>query len=318
MTSNPQSSPPRKDRPWHIHCLPDDRSIEVSAEQTILDASLAAGIPHTHVCGGRARCSTCRVMVLEGLEHCSPRNAAEERLTRHLGLDCSIRLACQTRISGDIRMRRLVLDCEDETLAQDAVRDVSRSSTGEEKTLAILFADIVGFTTFAESFPPYDIIHTLNRYYHLAGRVVRHHNGSINSYAGDGFMALFGLENPEGIAEAAVRAGLGILEVADKLNDYVAPLYDWKFSVRIGVHCGEAVVGALGAKDNQHFTVIGDAVNFASRIEAANKQSGTNFLVSEQVAAQTGHIFNLRPLSARKIAGKSGVHKLFEVMMRHP
>ena len=297
-----------------IHYSPDSRDLESLPGQTILEASLAGGIPHTHACGGHARCSTCRIMVLEGLDKCSPRNAAETKLARHLGFDCSVRLACQTRVAGDVSVRRLVLDCEDETLAKDSAHNVSRGSAGEERNLAVLFADIAGFTAFAEALPPYDVIHTLNRYYHLVGNVVRHHGGTINNYAGDGFMAVFGLENPEDASAQAVRAGLGIIEAMEKLNSYIGPLYGRKFAVRVGLHCGEVVVGALGATDNRHLTVIGDTVNFASRLEAANKQTGTTFLVSREVAAKVGSHFQLRPLSARKIAGKTGLHELFEVL----
>lgn len=252
-------------------------------------------------------------MVIEGFKKCSPRNAAEKKLARHLGFDCSVRLACQTHVTGDVSVRRLVRDCEDEELAKEAAHDVSHGSAGEERNLAILFADIAGFTAFAEALPPYDVIHTLNRYYHLVGDVVRRHDGTINSYAGDGFMALFGLDKEEGAAAAAVRAGLGIVAAMDKLNGYIGPLYGREFAVRVGVHFGEVVVGALGARDNQLLTVIGDTVNFASRLEAANKQTGTAFLVSRKVATQLGRSFQLRALPAQKIAGKSGQHELFEV-----
>ena len=304
----------RRIKAARIHHLPESLDVGAEPGQTILEASLAAGIPHTHACGGHARCSTCRVMVLEGLQRCSPRTAAEEKLARHLGFDCSVRLACQTRVVGNVSVRRLVLDCEDETLAKEAAHDVARGSAGDERTVAILFADIAGFTAFSEALPAYDVIHTLNRYYHLVGQVVCRHGGTINNYAGDGFMALFGLDKPEDAAADAVRAGLGIIGAMDKLNAYIGPLHGRKFAVRVGVHCGEVVVGALGAKDNQHLTVIGDAVNFASRLEAANKQAGTALLVSRDVVRQIGRSFKVRPLPARKIAGKSGMHELYEVL----
>jgi adenylate cyclase len=97
-----------------IHYLPDDCTIEISDAQSILEASLAAGVPIAHACGGQARCSTCRVMVLEGMEHCSARSPEEEKLSHHLGFGCSVRLACQTRVHGPVRLRRLILDWEDE------------------------------------------------------------------------------------------------------------------------------------------------------------------------------------------------------------
>src|SRR5262245_23331895 len=96
-----------------ISCLPDEQSLNIQSAETILQASLRGGIPHTNVCGGHARCSTCRVLILEGLEHCAPRNAREQALATRLGFDSSIRLACQATITGDVTLRRLVLDDED-------------------------------------------------------------------------------------------------------------------------------------------------------------------------------------------------------------
>ncbi len=84
-----------------LYYLPDERYIEVDETDTILTSSLYAGIPHTHVCGSSARCSTCRVWVLEGLEYCSPRNDAEENLAKRLCFDPKMRLACQTQILGE-------------------------------------------------------------------------------------------------------------------------------------------------------------------------------------------------------------------------
>lgn len=297
-----------------IFHAPEGVAVDVKREQTVLEASLDGGIPLTHACGGQARCSTCRVLVLEGLENCISRTAEEEKLARHLGFDCSVRLACQTRVSSDVRVRRLVMDCDDENLASEAARSPADSSAGEEKQLVILFADIAGFTAFAESLPPYDVIHTLNRFYHLVGEAMTREGGTINSYAGDGFMALFGLEGADNTAAAAVRAGLEIVDAMNKLNGYVDTLYGRRFGVRIGIHCGEVVVGALGARDNQHLTVIGDAVNFASRLEAANKQTGTSILVSGEVAAQLGPEFRTCALPAIEVPGKSGFHQVFEVL----
>ncbi len=298
----------------HIHHLPDDRKIDVSGDQTILDASLAAGVPLTHACGGQARCSTCRVMVIEGLENCSSRTPQEEQLSRHLGFDCSVRLACQTRVAGDVRVRRLILDCEDESLAREAVQSASDVSSGEEKDIAILFADLAGFTAFSESLPPYDVIHTLNRYYRHVGEIVARNHGVINSYAGDGFMALFGLENEADAPLDAVRAGVGILQAVDRLKGYLVPLYGCGFSVRVGAHYGPVVLGALGSCDNRHVTVIGDAVNFASRVEAANKITGTRFLVSREIRDRVAGRVESRPLPALDIPGKSGKYDLFEVL----
>src|SRR5580698_5723537 len=105
---------------------------------TLLEASLAAGIPHVHACGGNARCSTCRVMVHDGLENLSPRNAAEQTLALRKGLGETIRLACQTRAKGDCRVRRLVIDDQD---ADAVIAASSTRASGRELKMAILFTD---------------------------------------------------------------------------------------------------------------------------------------------------------------------------------
>jgi adenylate cyclase len=108
----------------NLYYLPDEQTVQAQALDTILDCSLAAGIPHISICGGNARCSTCRVSVLEGLEDCKPRNQAEQAIAKQLGLDDRIRLACQTRVtgSGKIKLRRLTLDHEDLEVLDEQIR----------------------------------------------------------------------------------------------------------------------------------------------------------------------------------------------------
>ena len=106
----------------HISYLPDDQDVDIRPTETILQASLRAGIPHTHVCGGEARCSTCRVLIVEGLEHCGPRNAREQALATRLGFDAAIRLACQTRNHRASPARR------SHSRAKSEKRDTRRSS----------------------------------------------------------------------------------------------------------------------------------------------------------------------------------------------
>jgi adenylate cyclase len=303
-----------------IHYLPDDRAIEIDDDDIILEASLRAGIPHTHACGGSARCSTCRVLIVEGLEFCSPRNSAEDELANKLRLEPEIRLACQTQVAGGkVILRRLAIDSEDlETFNDEIAGNLISAPVGQEKKIAILFADIRGFTAFAESLLPYDVIYILNRYFQKMGYVINRNGGMINNYMGDGFMALFGLENSEKAAEQAVRAGVEMLEELDKLNPYFETLYSHRLRIGIGIHCGLAVVGNLGAKKNQTVTAIGDAVNFASRIEAANKQVGTSLLISEETYQEIKDLAIVNQCVSVKIPGKSGEYPLYEVVGMPP
>ncbi|MBD2461964.1 adenylate/guanylate cyclase domain-containing protein [Oscillatoria sp. FACHB-1407] len=300
-----------------IYYLPDEQLVQVAETETILESSLCAGIPHTHVCGGSARCSTCRVWVLEGLEHCAPRNDAEESLAKRLQFDSRIRLACQTQVCGEgrVTVRRLALDVEDiEMIDQQVNSKTKLTSIGEEKQLAVLFADLRGFTTFSEALPAYDVIYVLNRYFKRMGRVIERYGGIINNYMGDGLMALFGVDSSDRAAERAVMAGVEMQKAMQRLNAYLDSLYHRQLRIGIGIHYGNVVIGAVGASlQSQRMTAIGDAVNFASRIEAANKTLGTTLLISEETYAQVKDLVSVKQQWQVEIPGKSGEYTLYEI-----
>ena len=301
-----------------IRILPDDVLIESAPGETLLDVSLRGGIAHAHACGGHARCSTCRVEVTDGLDACAPRTAAEQALAERLGFTPQLRLACQTTANNSVTMRRLILDDDDIALADQRARATTDFVAGEERTLAILFTDIREFTAFSEQLPPHDVVHVLNRYFHAMGREVSRFGGCIDNYMGDGFMALFGLresEETEGSAALhAVQAGLAMLKTMDALKPYLETAYGRSFDMRIGIHFGEAVVGSVGAIGRERVTAIGDAVNFASRIESANKVSGTRLLISEALYARLGPQLRIGQSIHVSIHGKSGEYALYEVV----
>lgn len=302
----------------YIYYLPDDRLVEIKEAETILETSLCAGIPHTHVCGGSARCSTCRVWVLDGLDLCAPRNDAEQALARRLHFDPKIRLACQTQVFGEgrITLKRLAIDVEDvEIIDRQLHNKVATGAIGEEKQIAILFADLRGFTSFSEALPAYDVIYVLNRYYNRMGKVIDRYGGIINNYMGDGLMALFGWDNPDRAAERAVRAAVEMQQAMTSFNTYLDVLYHRTLKIGIGIHYGQVVVGAVGASSqNMHMTAIGDAVNFASRIESANKALDSSLLISEETYNQVRDIATINRRCRVEIPGKSGEYSLYEVV----
>ena len=298
-----------------ITYLPDNKRVEAEEGETILQTSLRLGIPHTHVCGGNARCSTCRVIILDGLENCTSRNSLEQGLAKRLNFSPQIRLACQTLITGDVTLRRLVLDEKDVELTSQLTPDKTPIYAGEEKKIAILFADIRKFTEFSESLPPYDVIHVLNRYFDQMGKVINQHGGYIDNYMGDGLMALFGADDTQEATLRAVSAGLGMLEAVDQFRAYLENIYAMSFRIGIGIHYGDAVLGSIGAKDGRRMTAIGDAVNFASRIEQANKEYGTQMLVSEHAYDEVRqHVRVGREFTDSVLKGKSGRYKLYEIV----
>lgn len=297
-----------------VRYMTDRRAVDTSKEETLLQTSLREAIPHAHACGGQARCSTCRVFVMSGIEYCSPPNDREQAMSERLHFGSQIRLACQTRVSGDVEIRRLVLDEEDEELTDQLGAKVAPAPVGEEKLLAILFADIRGFTSFAERLPPYDVVHVLNRYFHQVGQAITRCGGEINNYIGDGLMALFGLDGESDAAMNAIRAGLDMLDAVERLRPYLENVYTQSFQIGIGVHLGEVVIGSIGHDQTRRMTAIGDAVNFASRIESANKQAGTRFLISEETFDEVKDRVQIGKTVELPLAGKTGCYTLYEVV----
>ena len=236
-----------------------------------MELALEHGFDVAHICNGNARCSTCRVLVLEG--DLPARNEAEEELADHLGFPSHIRLSCQLQADRDMRLRCVIKDKTDQKL-------LNQSNNAEERPLAILFSDIRSFTTFSERHLPYDIVHILNRYFLTMGEAIYNHQGQIDKYMGDGIMALFGLEGDEHPAVLAYRAALEMQEKLLKFNEYLADVFDEHFQVGIGIHFGNVVVGDLGHPKSVSYTAIGDSVNVAARIESATK-GVSSLLVSE-------------------------------------
>jgi len=259
----------------------DHRVVELMAGKTLLEHSQAHGIEHAHVCQGNARCSTCRVEVLEGLEHLGPRNEPEAKLANKLAFAPEVRLACQVRPSGPVRVRRLIRDDLD-------LRLLPASDRARELRLAILFADVRSFTPFSERHVPHDVVHILNRYFEAMGGAVLRHGGVIDKYLGDGLMALFGVEDEPGpeCCDAAVTAAGEMLIRLIPFNGYLRRHFDEEFQIRIGIHYGRAVVADLGHSEYRHRTAIGDAVNVAARVEAATKEAGVPLLITNDVMAQ--------------------------------
>ena len=291
----------------------EDKTVEATSSETILQASLRSAIPHAHACGGRARCSTCRVQVAEGLEYCTPRNTPEHDMAARLHFSPEIRLACQTTVSGDVTLRRLVLDDEDIRLTEQPNSSFAPAPIGEEKELAILFADIRGFTPFAERLLPYDVVHVLNRYFRAVGRAIVDCGGRIDNYMGDGLLALFGIDGAKDAPRQAVRAALAMIAAVEELKPYVQTIYGRSFEIGIGVHYGCVIVGAIGAQDMTRVTAIGDSVNLAARIEAVTKRLGVRLLVSQQTREALGSDVTVASTHRVELAGKTGEYSLYEI-----
>jgi adenylate cyclase len=293
---------------------PDGITVEVRPGETLLDAALRAEIPHAHACGGDGVCSTCRVLVVDGLEHCTERTGHEEALVRELRFTPATRLACQTGTTGDVVVRRLVVDARDVQFA-DARRQPGPRAVGEERRLAVLFADLRSFTPLTDALLPYDVIYILRRCFTDAFEIVAQRHGEVTSFMGDGLMAVFGLERPEQAATDAVRAGLDLLAMVKRRTPRFEALYQRAIEMNIGIHVGPTIVGDVGSiAGSPVFTAVGDTVNVARRIEEANKRTGTRLLVSGALAAEAGAVLHTGEAFRVELTGKPGRHDVIEVV----
>lgn len=264
-----------------------DRSVRVDEGQSILEAALQAGIPHYHACGGNAQCSTCRILVRDGVEYLNEPNEAEKALKTNIPLPPNVRLACQTQVQGSpVRIRRMIRDETDIALYIDDNGDELAPEIGKEQQLALFFLDIRNFTPFIEAYLPFDVIHIMRRLFTFFRRCIECCDGSIIETAGDGFYAVFGLNHNDLAAATshAVQAGFSILEEIERFNkQYLEVHFNHQFEIGIGVHVGKVIVGNIGIGINDHLSVMGLPVNIASRLQAATRKLNNTFIVSDDV-----------------------------------
>jgi adenylate cyclase len=264
---------------------PDGRAIEVLRGTSVLEASRLARIPHASVCGGRGRCSTCRVRVRAALPGLPPPSEEEQRVLDRIGARRNVRLACQLRPNVPVEVTPLLPHFAH---AADGARRVDLAE-GSEREIAVLFADIRGFTALAEGRLPYDIVFILNRYFDAMGRAIEQAGGRLDKFIGDGVMALFGIERDGDSAcrEALAAARLMSLHLAD-LNAALRGELAEPLRIGIGIHAGPAIVGEMGYGAAAALTAIGDAVNTASRLETLTKSYQCELIVSDEVIARAG------------------------------
>lgn len=292
--------------------LPDDLCTQPERTgQSLLEISLAAGVDHTHACGGVGKCSTCRVMVLQGAEPLPARNPTEQALAQKLGFGPEIRLACQTVPQGDLTVRRLVIDDEDLEIIHFRLTAPALPKIGVEKELAIVFVDLRNFTPFSEALPAYDVMHLLERFFFLCGQQVGKAGGWIDNFMGDGFLALFDGENPKERCQKALQAAQGILAAMPGFNHYLAKVAPRFLKLGIGVHYGHLIQGEIGVGEAMREIVIGDAVNTAARIESATKVLERPLLVSEEVKDLLTPQWQFEKVGEVTLKGKQGLFPLF-------
>ncbi len=264
---------------------PGGKSVMVPAGFTVLEASRKAGIPHASVCGGRGRCTTCRVRVTRGLDSLSPPSPEESRVLGEVAIDPAVRLACQLRPTRNISVIPVIPVAGGTRPALDHKTVIA----GHEQEIAVLFADLRGFTRIAEHKLPYDVVFLLNRYFDVVGDAIELAGGTANQFTGDGVMALFGLEvQPRDGSRQALMAACEMVRGLSALSASLAEVLHEPLRVGIGIHTGQAVVGHMGHGVARYLTAVGDTVHVASRLEELTKEYGCTLIISDAVADRAG------------------------------
>ncbi len=278
-------------RPWRerrhgtVRLTYPDRVIRVVRGLSVLEASLRNNIPHAHVCGGRGRCSTCRIRILGDAEALPPASAAEQAVLDRIAAGPGVRLACQLRPDRDIAFVPLLS-------ASVSVSDLRRGSPlgfGDERYLVLMFVDMRGSSRLAEKRLPYDTVFIINQFLNAVSRGVIAAGGQPNQVLGDGLLALFGLDtSPATACRQAVEACAKIAANVASLNLALSHGVNEPIRFGIGINAGTTVAGDIGYERHAQFTVIGDPVNVAARLETLTKTIGCEVLMSEDVFEQAG------------------------------
>ncbi len=278
------------------------RSVQAIRGMTLLDVSRMHGIPHASVCGGRGRCSTCRVRISRGLDNLPEPDEAEAKVLHRISAPPNVRLACQTRVIDDLEITPLL---PPHKTGLDETRGGPSYLQGRELEIAVLFADIRGFTTLSEERLPYDVVFILNRYFAEMGAAIEGAGGRIDKFIGDGIMALFGVNgDPEEGARQAVAAARDMALRLVDLNESLAGDLETPLRIGIGLHLGPAIVGEMGYGRVRGVTAVGDTVNTASRLEALTKEFGVQLIVSEALAEASGVDFRRYPSHRIEVRGR--------------
>lgn len=223
-----------------------------------------------------------------------------------------------------------VLDARDRRFVQDALgRYTSRELVdelvahpeklslewGEKREMSVYFSDIAGFTSISETVEPLRMVALLNDYLTRMTDIVLEHHGVVDKYIGDAVMAFWGAPlDSEDHAFQAVSAALAMKRVCDEQREHWKAEYGVEVYARAGVNSGVAVAGNMGSKHKYNYTVMGDMVNLAARLEGANKPYGTYLMISEHTRAATRGRFELRTLDFLAVKGKEEPVVVYEVL----
>lgn len=266
---------------------PDGGIVSVEPGTSVLEASRLTSRPHLSICGGRGRCSTCRVKVTAGADGQPEPSTLEKSTLERIGAPPNVRLACQFRPNHDLTVSP-VLRATAESGRASAARD---HAGGRERQLAVLFCDLRDFTRLSEEKLPFDTMFLLNRYFEMIGEAVEQSGGVIDKFIGDGALILFGLN--DGYRTACIKAITAAVRISQGIEDLNRTFKgELKSPLRIamGMHGGPAIIGRVGYGEISELTVVGDTVNTASRLEGIAKEHDAELAISATILDGAGMV----------------------------
>lgn len=281
---------------------PGAQIVDVAKGHSVLEASRIGGIPHASVCGGRGRCSTCRIRIGRHEAPLPEAKEDERKVLSRIRAAPNVRLACQLRPdAGRIEITPLLAPT---TTARD-VYERPGYLEGREEEIAVLFADLRAFTKLAEKKLPFDVVFMLNRYFSAMGEAVEDVGGHLDKFIGDGVMALFGVgsDRRQGCRQA-ISAARAMGEKLEELNRALKNELDAPLRIGIGIHAGPAIVGEMGYGQAVNLTAVGDTVNTASRLETLTKTYKSQLVISQRVADYAEIDLSDLPLEEVAIRGR--------------
>lgn len=259
-----------------------DRAVQVPRGFSVLEASRAHGIAHLSRCGGRARCSTCRVRVHAAPGDLAPPGRDERQTLARVQAPPGVRLACQLRPRGDATVTPLLP-------ADAATPHAPALAVHEEREVAILFVDLRRWSGLAERQWPFDLAWVLDQYFARVGAAVQASGGLANQFVGDSVMAIFGLQTDLPTAcKQAVQAAALIEARMDAWGESFAAQFGHALDFGMGLHAGRVAVGRVGWGESTTFSAVGEVVNTASRLQDYSKVAGARLVLSLQAARGAG------------------------------
>lgn len=194
----------------------------------------------------------------------------------------------------------------------------NKESLGSSRRrVTVLFSDIRGYTTLSEQYSAEEIVEVLNEYFALQVETIFKYDGTLDKFIGDAIMAFWGApRDSEDQAENAIRAALEMASNLKAFRERIGGGFE-DLEIGIGIHTGEAVVGFLGSEQRQDYTVIGDTVNLASRIEGLTKDLGCRIVASSDTCKACGDMFDFAPKGSHHVKGRAQAVELFSPSTRH-